>query len=323
MFKKLHERKEKQMKKIITLLMSFIMICSNIMIASASDFSSEHFNPVQKEMYKKYQELLEQNFYSCQTNSSAYGNFYETIKNDKSILIEPNETRNIENFKDILVVSNGNSLKEVILEENNEVGCAIITVDIQNDAFIYYEWEDEYAPILIIVNGTKYLLEKELATVSLVSENNDKLVISKTYYENELDNIDSTNNSKLRATRPLREYPYSLSNDSKYSTDVGPLKATNKDIFRVLDAIALTTGGIALNGLHPILGAISFVCAAASYAGNHWNGTFYIRYWRAYELNTVYGLTRSKERWFSESSCEDKYHVKNYTSYFNSTRPPY
>ena len=310
------------MKKIIALLMSFIIVCSNIMVTSASNSNFEQFNPVQKEAYKKYQELLEQKFYSYKANSSTDNNFYETVKNDKSILIEPDETRDIENFKDILVVSNGNSLKEVILEENNEVGCAIITGDNQNDAFIYYEWKNEWSPILIIVNGTKFLLEKELATVSLVSENNDKLVVSKTYYENELDNIDSTNNTNLRATKPLREYPYSLSNDSKYSSDVGPLKATNKDIFKVLDAISLTTGGISLTGIHPILGTISFVCAAASYAGNNWQGTFYIRYWRAYELNTVYGLTRSKERWFSESSCEDKYHVKNYTSYFNSTRPP-
>ena len=294
------------MKKVLSIVISFLMILGNVCISSAYD----NFNAQNKDMYQKYMTLLDKKTIILEDRISI---------NNIEYLIEPERTKDINNFKSLLNISTGKSEKEIIDLEENDNLASIIVKDNTTNGLLYYESEKESNQMLFVVNGDEYIIEKTYDEVRVISPNLDELVISKTYYQS--DTITNENNA-LRAAN-YRDYPYSLSNDSSYTKDVGPLKATNKDIFKVFDAIALSTGGYSLSGKHPVLGVISFVCSAISYAGNNWQGTFYIRSWRAYEKNVpTYPLTRSKERWYSESSCENKYFIKNHTSYFHSTRPP-
>lgn len=294
------------MKKVLSIVISFLMILGNVCISSAYD----NFDAQNKDMYQKYISMLDKKLNIIEDRD---------LINDIEYLIEPERTEDINNFKSLLSISTGKSEKEIIDLEENDNFASIIVKDNTTNGLLYYESGKESNQMLFVVNGDEYIIEKTYDEVRVISPNLDELIISKTYYQGDMINNE---NIVLRASN-YRDYPYSLSNDSSYTEDIGPLKATNKDIFKVFDAISLSTGGYSLTGKHPVLGAISFVCSAISYAGNNWQGTFYIRYWRSYEKNVpTYALTRSKERWFSESSCENKYFIKNYTSYFHATRPP-
>ena len=305
--KKLYNlRRVVTMKKILSIVISFLMILGNMYKSNAYD----NFDVQNKNMYQKYISMLDKKQNILEDRA---------LINDTEYLIEPERTEDINNFKSLLSISTGKSEKEVIdLEENNNIA-SIIVKDNTTNGLLYYESEEDTNQMLFVVNGDEYIVEKTYDEVRVISSNFDELVISKTYYQDDL--ID--NNVVSRASKNYRDYPYALSNDSSYTEDIGPLKATNKDIFKVFDAVSLSSGLFSLKGTHPVLGTISFVCTAISFAGNNWQGTFYIRYWRSYQKNvSTNALTRSKERWFSESSCENKYFIKNYTSYFHATRPP-
>ena len=105
--------------------------------------------------------------------------------NNIEYLIEPERTKDINNFKSLLNISTGKSEKEIIDLEENDNLASIIVKDNTTNGLLYYESEKESNQMLFVVNGDEYIIEKTYDEVRVISPNLDELVISKTYYQSE------------------------------------------------------------------------------------------------------------------------------------------
>ncbi|MEG0276005.1 MAG: hypothetical protein RR630_03150 [Coprobacillus sp.] len=296
------------MKKKILCLLAMGMVFGNLLVnVSANGIQIGSGGLKHSPLYEEYKKAEKGDVIVSE------GNLYEEMTSNR---LRNSAQPGLEDFKEILEVANGDNELIKVAGYDDLTYDAVIAYDEQTKTSIYMETTKESEPIYLEVNDCIYYLKYEGFKVYLVSENGNKLLISETFY-NESKKVET---DKSRASA-LKDTVYTSSNDKAYSKDIGPMSTTNKSLLKAVSLLGQAAGWIKAS--HPIIGAISVVCKVGVKVGDTFYQTFYIRFWRAQQINVVGGLTRNKERWFSSSNCSNSSHVKNHTAYFNSTRPGY
>ena len=214
-------------------------------------------------------------------------------------------------FYDVLRQSKSNrQFMDVYTNYENDIYKTRVFKDDSTNSIVLIEVDYLNENILILLNGCEYCLYFDGLDIVLKDSQGNMLTVSKMVNFNDNQGI---------STMALKDEPFSSNDDAQYTADIGPFDSQNTSVFTFIDYVSVAAGIVAAT--HPLLGYVEFIATSASLVmGTSQYFTSYIKYWQSMKKTNL-SYVRQKERWFSNSSCADQYHIDNYTRYFDSEKP--
>lgn len=177
-----------------------------------------------------------------------------------------------------------------------------------SNSYLYVEFDSLNNTILFILNDKKYSMIEYDRNISVYDELGNVLpiVINEYIGLKPSDTTIETNlNESSNSIQPMSA--------STYTAYRGPFYSTNKVVIEIVSGIA-TIGAVTSVAIkHPVLGVVSSIVGAISWAGGYAYATLYIKFWTS---NKTTCLTAIREK-------REYYQYNNYSSGYLGTKVLY